>query len=111
MVRAQLDAWGLPAERAPLELAVSELVTNAIVHGWGLIDVAMTLNDDRIRLEVADQGLAAPTSWAHERSGNGVGGWGLGLVEHISDAWGHSLDDGTTRVWMERQAGAHPFPG
>ncbi|HZM32215.1 MAG TPA: ATP-binding protein [Acidimicrobiales bacterium] len=113
MVRAQLEAWGLPAEQAPLELAVSELVTNAIVHGWGLIDVSMSFDDGCIRLEVADEGLAGPAGWPEPRAGrppNGVGGWGLSLVEHLSDAWGHSLDGGTTRVWMERRAGAHSLP-
>lgn len=103
MVRAQLDAWGLAGEQEPLELAVSELVTNAVVHGWGLIDVAMTLDHDRIRLEVTDEGLAAPASWPRPRPHDAVGGWGLTLVEHLSDAWGHSLDGGTTRVWMERR--------
>jgi anti-sigma regulatory factor (Ser/Thr protein kinase) len=110
MVRAQLEEWGLPAEQAPLELAVSELVTNAIVHGGGLVDVAMTLDDDRIRLEVTDEGIAA-ASRPQARQVDAVGGWGLGLVEHLSDHWGHSLDGGTTRVWMERLAGRERFPG
>jgi anti-sigma regulatory factor (Ser/Thr protein kinase) len=108
MVRAQLEEWGLPAEQAPLELAVSELVTNAIVHGGGLIDVAMTLEDDRIRLEVTDEGIAA-AGWPQARQLAAGGGWGLGLVEHVSDNWGQSLDGGTNRVWMERRAGRERF--
>ena len=39
MVRSQLEAWGLTAELPALELAVSELVTNAIVHGCGQVEV------------------------------------------------------------------------
>ena len=106
MVRAQLAAWGLDDEMAPLELAVSELVTNAVVHGQGLIDVRMEIVVDRIRLEVTDQGRATPAI----RPGNGggqassIGGWGLQLVESLSDDWGVGREGESTRVWMERRA-------
>lgn len=105
MVRAQLAAWGLDDEMAPLELAVSELVTNAVVHGQGLIDVRIEIVIDRIRLEVTDQGHALPAI----RPGNGeqaggVGGWGLQLVESLSDDWGVGREGERTRVWMERRA-------
>jgi anti-sigma regulatory factor (Ser/Thr protein kinase) len=111
MVRGLLAMWGLAAEQGPIELAVSELVTNAIMHGCGLIDVRLAVAGDLIRLEVADQGggPSAPRRSRRQPS-EFAGGWGLDLVERLSDAWGHSRDGGRTRVWMERRTGAS-LPG
>jgi anti-sigma regulatory factor (Ser/Thr protein kinase) len=104
MVRSQLEAWGLTAELPALELAVSELVTNAIVHGWGQIDVRIADLDGCVRLEVRDEGTVG-TPRPTERSGgsDGEGGWGLRLVEGLSDTWGTHRDGGRTQVWMERR--------
>jgi len=104
MVRSQLEAWGLTAELPALELAVSELVTNAIVHGWGQIDVRIADLDGCVRLEVRDEGTVG-TPRPAERSGgsDGEGGWGLRLVEGLSDTWGTHRDGGRTQVWMERR--------
>ena len=106
MVRGLLASWGLAAEQGPLELAVSELVSNAIIHGDGLIDVRLAVAGDCIRLEVADQGggHTAPRR-SRRQASEFVGGWGLDLVERLSDAWGHSRDGGRTLVWMERRTG------
>ena len=46
-----------PAEEAPtFELAVSELVTNALVHGEGVVEVTLTATGTSVRLEVLDHG-------------------------------------------------------
>jgi anti-sigma regulatory factor (Ser/Thr protein kinase) len=39
LVRSSLRSWGLGEEAPSLELAVGELVTNALVHGEGLFEV------------------------------------------------------------------------
>jgi anti-sigma regulatory factor (Ser/Thr protein kinase) len=104
MVRTHMGAWGHDGASQPIELAVSELVTNAIVHGRGLIDVRLDVTDDRVRLEVSDEG-GGPSSPAFAPGGSAeLGGWGLRLVESLAETWGVRNDaDGRTQVWMERR--------
>jgi anti-sigma regulatory factor (Ser/Thr protein kinase) len=104
MVRYQLEAWGLSAELPALELAVSELVTNAIVHGCGQVDVRIADLDGSVRLEVGDEGtVGTPRPTMRSDGSDGAGGWGLRLVEGLSDTWGTHRDGGRTQVWMERR--------
>ncbi|HET6953897.1 MAG TPA: ATP-binding protein [Acidimicrobiales bacterium] len=107
MVRSHLDAWGYGRDVEAMELAVSELVTNAVVHGRGLIDVRVSTNADGIRLEVADEGGGArQLGRVGDRAAGGVGGWGLYLVDTLSDAWGSGDRGDVSFVWMERRSRA-----
>jgi anti-sigma regulatory factor (Ser/Thr protein kinase) len=102
MVRSQLETWGLTADLSALELAVSELVTNAIVHGYGQVEVRLADLDGCVRLEVGDEGTVG-TPWPTLRNDDRAGGWGLQLVEGLSDTWGTHRDGGRTQVWMQRR--------
>jgi anti-sigma regulatory factor (Ser/Thr protein kinase) len=99
---AVLWEWGMGALAQPAELAVSELVTNAVrastlarearqVRGLpdGLPVVALRLAGDHRHLlvEVSDHDPRppAPTAMDPERDG----GRGLLLVEAVSDEWGY----------------------
>jgi anti-sigma regulatory factor (Ser/Thr protein kinase) len=66
-------------------LMVSELVTNALVHGTGTIALRIDVASDTLRVEVSDEGNVAlapsPTPGAH-------GGWGLRIVDQLADDWG-----------------------
>ena len=78
MVRGLLATWGLAAEQGPIELAVSELVSNAIIHGLGLIDVrlavAATTSAWRSPTRAAaTRRRAAPA--ARRPSSSGAGAW------------------------------------
>jgi len=90
-----------PAGLVNLRLLVSELVTNAIRHGPGGEDAEVTLRvtvrDDVLRAEVADpgDGFTPPRT-----RGDGIGGWGLLLVDRIADRWGVAAG-APTRVWLE----------
>jgi anti-sigma regulatory factor (Ser/Thr protein kinase) len=101
-VRTELDAWGLRRCTDDLELATSEMVTNAMVHGRGDVDVTVSLSGDTVRIDVVDDGGGAALQPPHVSAGT-LGGWGLYLVEAVSDAWGLLADQGRTRVWMERR--------
>jgi anti-sigma regulatory factor (Ser/Thr protein kinase) len=79
---------------------VSELVTNALVHGEGLVEVQLTATGTSVRLEVLGQGQDAVTPALHQVSGE-AGGCGLRLLEELSDAWGAVTGPNETRVWME----------
>jgi anti-sigma regulatory factor (Ser/Thr protein kinase) len=86
-------------------LAVSEVVTNSVKHARlrppQVIDLEVWLLPDRLHVEVTDGGpgfhrrVARPDSDAA-----GAGGWGLWLVDQLTDGWGVDLSH-STRVWME----------
>jgi anti-sigma regulatory factor (Ser/Thr protein kinase) len=101
LVRSPLGSWGLGEEAPTLELAVSELVTNALVHGEGLVEVQLTATGTSVRLEVLGQGQDAVTPALHEVSTGEAGGCGLRLLEELSDAWGAVIGPNETRVCME----------
>ena len=85
-----------------MTLAVSELVTNAVVHGRGLVEVTLTVKDGAIRVAVADHGGGRP-SLVHDGAERERGGWGLRLVDKLADEWGSVRDGTRTSVWMERR--------
>lgn len=98
-VTASLRSWGASPEPGLL-LVVSELMTNAVSHGRGHVHVTVSLDDKRVRIEVHDQGAGLPAFRDPEVAGTGVGGFGLHLVDALSDDWGIDKDGGT-RVWAE----------
>lgn len=94
----RLDAWGVTEVKARILLAVSELTTNAVVHGEGPIGVALAVTCDRLRATVTDDGCGTPAPH-RPLPGNGeAGGWGLQLVDTLADAWGTERRDGRTIV-------------
>lgn len=101
-----LSQWGMDSERSAVQLAVSELVSNAMTHGSGTIVVDMGMVGDRIRLEVHDCGAEdgrRPQLRQQPPGGPHAGGWGLRFVDKLADVWGADSRDGHTLVWMERR--------
>mgnify|MGYP001064278530 FL=1 len=101
---AVLDKWGITGEaRDDLLLVVSELVTNAIVHGRAPAGLVLHRQGVFVRGEVWDSGGGLPAGWEPIMpdpdtlgdSGDGgfddAGGRGLPLVARLT---GH-------RVWWE----------
>ena len=84
--------------RDDLALVVSELVTNAVVHGQGAIVVMLRLDAEVLRGDVSDQGAGFERA-LRERHLDDVGGRGLMIVGAIAARWG--VHEGTTRVWFE----------
>lgn len=83
-------------ERA--KLLVSELVTNAVLHGQGAITVRMRLGADRLLVEVIDEGSGFER--VIRRTGlEQLGGFGLSIVDAEASRWG--VHEGTTHVWFE----------
>jgi pimeloyl-ACP methyl ester carboxylesterase/anti-sigma regulatory factor (Ser/Thr protein kinase) len=99
----QLWAWGLSGLVDDAELITSELVTNAIEHGSGDIELRMYALDDRVRISVLDANTAETPTVATDR-GLQAGGRGLSLVSQISLAWGHDIRDDVKEVWAELPA-------
>ena len=83
-------------------LCLSELVANAVKHPGAAGQVGLTLDlaDERLRVEVADPGRGFHPGPPTEGNEGGEGGWGLFIVDRLSDKWG--VDSGErTVVWFE----------
>jgi anti-sigma regulatory factor (Ser/Thr protein kinase) len=80
------------------ELLVSELVTNAVVHGRGRLILRGELDDDRLLVEVIDDGDGFERT-VRQRGVDSVGGRGLAIVDALASRWG--IHEGTTHVWFE----------
>ena len=105
MARGAIDGRfaGLSHNRmADLALVVSELVTNAVVHGHGAISLTLQHGDDDVlRGEVIDRGGGFEQE-VRDVGPNDFGGRGLHIVEALASRWG--IHEGTTHVWFELQA-------
>jgi len=89
-----------PSVRQDVVLLVSELVTNSVKYGS---EDALRLQVDapapkRLRVEVINQGASFEPK-ARDRALTDAGGWGLHLVEALTDRWG--VRSGSTHVWFE----------
>ena len=82
------------------KLLVSELVTNSVKYGGdGPVRLVVRYEDSgRLRIEVVDRG-GGFRPVARDRPKTEVGGWGLHLVEELTDRWG--VYEGSTHVWFE----------
>jgi anti-sigma regulatory factor (Ser/Thr protein kinase) len=82
---------------------LSELATNAVLHGGGGFEVALLVSGDGVRIEVADSSPAVPQAqWV---PAGATSGRGLAIVDALSDAWGvTALEGGGKSVWFEARA-------
>ena len=85
-------------------VAVSEVVTNALVHAGTAMHVVVRAEEGCVRVEVSDGSPHLPVRRDYSRaSGTGRG---LGIVSDLVDDWGaRPADDGKV-VWFLLRAGA-----
>jgi|SRR5829696_4820800 len=82
-----------------LTAVITELVNNAVAHGPGRpITLALTIDGETIRGEVADQGNPA-AAIPEIRKATETGGRGLEVVDKLSSSW--AVYEGSTHVWFE----------
>ncbi|MGW3627528.1 ATP-binding protein [Streptomyces sp. NPDC000880] len=98
-----LTAWELGDRLDDVRVCVSELATNAIEHSTDasrdfLVQVAR--GDERLRVEVRDQGHGTPT--VRDATADDCHGRGLFLVAALADDWGVASRAGAGKtVWAE----------
>ena len=85
-----------------VRLLVTELVTNSVRHaGAGSVELAVLVGAERVRVEIANAGSAFNPMLGDEAARSDTG-WGLFLVDRLSDSWGVVEDGGgRQRVWFE----------
>lgn len=87
--RAHVEELGLDPDRCQeLKLVVSELVTNAVLHGEGPVSLRLCTSGGTVHGEVADSGAGFEPDVPRLVSADDVeGGRGLFLVDHLCDRW------------------------
>ncbi|MGW7329454.1 ATP-binding protein [Streptomyces sp. NPDC054840] len=101
--QALLD-WGWSGTETSEDalLLVSELLTNAALHGGGCIELALSAGEV-LRVEVFDGSTTPPRR--HPSPQRGLpGGHGLYIVERVSDRWGTHTHEKGKSVWAEIDA-------
>jgi anti-sigma regulatory factor (Ser/Thr protein kinase) len=101
----QLRSWGLPLD--PARLIVAELAANAALHGripGRSYRLALSVTQSAVlRIEVTDtRGDRLPVSPRATVDSPGESGYGLLLVEELSDRWGVRVGPAPCKtVWAE----------
>jgi anti-sigma regulatory factor (Ser/Thr protein kinase) len=90
------------AQHANLDLALTEVVSNAVRHSGSSDEVVLKLTPKAgyLCVRVTDGGhglIPSPGAMTTEPGA----GYGLFLVEQLTRRWGMTREDGKTRVWFE----------
>ena len=83
-------------------LLVSEVATNALVHGNGDVQVRVTSSEGVLLVEVSDESPRLPVPRAAAPLEEG--GRGLALVETLASRWGVRPEGPGKVVWFELAA-------
>ena len=84
-----------------VRLLVSELISNSVKYGGeGRVQLILRSEDPgHVYVEVVDQGVGLRAGRARPAPAGEPGGWGLHLVEALTERWG--VHRGSTHVWFE----------
>ncbi len=107
--RDVLRKWREGDSTDVVQLLVSELVTNAVLHAGSKIEVAVRHRGEWLRVEVVDESPVLPG--ARDFDNDAATGRGLALVDMLADDWGvEPIEDDGKVVWFEVPA-AHAEEG
>jgi GAF domain-containing protein/anti-sigma regulatory factor (Ser/Thr protein kinase) len=88
-------------------LVISELVTNAFLHGEPPVVVRISARAHLIRIEVADDSRSAPVRGRPDS--NAMTGRGMGLIESLSSRWGVAPEANGKKIWCELEDMSDPL--
>src|ERR1700710_49451 len=89
----------LPAQQLDdLLVIVSELTTNAVLHGTGQIRLRVNVKNGRVYGEVVDEGCGFVND-VRDRGIDEIGKKGLLIVAALVEQWG--IHEGSSHVWFE----------
>lgn len=98
-VTERLAAWGLDELAFTTELVASELVTNAIRHATGPVQLRL-LRDRALICEVYDGSGTSPR--LRRARTEDEGGRGLFLVAQLTERWGTRYTPEGKTIWTEQ---------
>jgi len=98
-VRARLEAWEAAELTSDAELIASELVTNAVLHARTAIQLRLSVEESRVRIEVYDENTRAPA--LPSCGPDATSGRGLALVSSLANSWGIEHQGDGKVVWAE----------
>ncbi|MER7399689.1 ATP-binding protein [Streptomyces sp. NPDC000151] len=104
-----LTDWGVAERHDDIQLCVSELATNALLHGGNDVRrfwVVLSAVGHVLRVEVRDYGPGMPRIRKPEDSSDS--GRGLLLVSDCAEAWGIDLSEQSKAVWAEFEVRTQP---
>ncbi|MFE9423689.1 ATP-binding protein [Kitasatospora sp. NPDC006697] len=94
---------GEPGIAGDVVLLVAELVSNALLHGGGPVELVLDATADRLRIEVSDRTSTLPTPHRPHHPAL-PGGHGLYIVERAADRWGAQPQPTGKTIWAEVEA-------
>jgi PAS domain S-box-containing protein len=99
LLRDALSGVGAPEAVEAAQVAISEIVTNALVHAGTHMRLRVLLTGEALRVELMDGSPHLPHQLDY--SDNATTGRGLRVVDEMVDRWGaYPLGDGKV-VWFE----------
>lgn len=99
-IRSFLRSADLPKLEEDAELLASELVTNAVRHARGPVEVRAEVRDDHLHLEVRD-GSVDQVPHPRHADDEDEGGRGLDLVAKLAVRWGWRTVGQVKTVWLD----------
>lgn len=90
-----------------ITIIVSEIVTNSVIHSGSHdssdISLKVSVGEGHARGEIYDDGFGFERPASPMRTPESQGGWGLYLIDTLSEDWGVSRSGGRVCVWFEIQ--------
>jgi anti-sigma regulatory factor (Ser/Thr protein kinase) len=106
LISAALTAWGEHHLLGDAALIISELATNAIIHGNSAFRAGIQRVGNIVRIAVEDLGAGLPQS--PTLSGEAISGRGVAIVEELAHRWGFDrLSEGKV-LWAELRTAHDP---
>ncbi|WP_336921997.1 SpoIIE family protein phosphatase [Aquipuribacter sp. SD81] len=106
-LRAQLRGWHATSREDDLEAALTEVVTNVVLHAGTSGTLTARHGEGRVWVEVVDRGRRGEAQ-AQDVADDATRGRGLTLVDGLVDAWGVQRTTAGHRVWFEVHDGGAP---
>jgi anti-sigma regulatory factor (Ser/Thr protein kinase) len=98
-VARTLDGWECRDATAIIDLLVSEIVANAVLHARTTAELSVQLLPSRVRVAVTDLEPAQPKRRPDDPLTST--GRGIALIEKLSLAWGIERTPEGKRIWFE----------
>jgi anti-sigma regulatory factor (Ser/Thr protein kinase) len=96
--------WHLEPLADVCMLLASELVTNAVTHGSGSVELEIRSDGRRLVVAVGQEGHVPELPEPRMSAPDAMTGRGLAIVAELATRWGADVDERGTTVWFELAA-------